>query len=146
MAGTAVAAATLALGLAPAAGAVTTSAMTTDHATVATVAAAPSNADAASRYWKCRWPSYRHAHPWRCRTHYRHYYNDNNYNYGHNYNHHNGHHNYGGNFHPGNGNGQWHHDGNGPNNNGGQHQWNGNGPNNNGGGGMNGGHNGPWHH
>jgi hypothetical protein len=59
-AGTAVAVAILTLGLAPSAGAVSTSA---DQTTVAT---APSSADAAARYWKCRWPSYRNAHPWRC--------------------------------------------------------------------------------
>jgi len=63
-AGTAVAAATFALALAPAAGALTTTAAAADSVTVAT---APSSAEAAAWTWKCRWPSYRNAHPWRCR-------------------------------------------------------------------------------
>jgi hypothetical protein len=66
-AGTAVAVAILTLGLAPSAGAVSTIATGADHATVAS---APAGADAAARYWKCRWPSYRNAHPWRCRLHF----------------------------------------------------------------------------
>jgi hypothetical protein len=133
VAGTAVAAATLALGLAPAAGAVTMPAMTADSAAVAT---APSSADVASWYWKCRWPSYRHAHPWRChRHHYRNWDNDN----------------WGGNHHWNNGGNRWRHNNGGnhhPNN--GDHHWNGNNggggnwPHNNGGG-MNGGNH-PWQH
>ncbi|HEY3605490.1 MAG TPA: hypothetical protein VGL04_12525 [Sporichthyaceae bacterium] len=147
VASTAVAAAILTLGLAPSAGAVSTT------ATSAEQAIAPSSADAASWYWKCRYPRYRHNHPWRCRSHHSYYYGGG-YNYGGN----NWHHNNGGNnWHHNGGGNNWHHNGGGnnfPRNNGGQnnggqpHQWqhpNGGGMN---GGGMNpGGGNpgGPWH-
>lgn len=65
LAGTVAAAAILTLGLAPSAGAVSNTAAGVDHASVAT---AP--ARATDRYWKCRWPSYRNAHPWRCHQHF----------------------------------------------------------------------------
>jgi hypothetical protein len=68
--GTTFAAVTLAFGLAPAAGAVTAATANSTTGRPAVVGT-PTGADTAGWYWKCRWPRYRHTHPWICYRHHR---------------------------------------------------------------------------
>jgi hypothetical protein len=115
---------------------VTTAAGAADSATVAT---APSSAEASARYWKCRWPSYRNAHPGRCRGFHRHA-GDGGWDHRDGDRHRDGGRHHDGDGHHGDGRlsgavtdhpnpagddgpGRWQHDGNGPGHNGGHQQW-----------------------